>query len=285
MEKLNNASERQTDIDSAKIQKKMAETAIGARRAENLLYYSEQSRDLEHDFASRLSKATESTGQMTAKEFEKWEDEAIGYFDAIKKEIDESGVYLGLTGDLNLVAKEMAKIVAYMPRKGYETELATTIEAQAGAFYDERRNDLNAAIAESDLPEEEKQKDAKILRGFYPAVARHLDLKYMSPAEIMDYPRGAKARDDDRTVAHNDAIKSLNDINDLARKYGTRPFTARNFWPSDMCPKKSQSEELARIFRYDRDIVEEYYAIAFSSEVKRREARQAYERRRGSFYR
>ena len=128
------------------------------------------------------------------------------------------------------------------------------------------------AIRSSDDPEAEK--DLERAKSFYPAVMRHLDFKYTTePGEVYgDDEIGMRLFEEARTRAHNDVIKCLNDLNDLARKYHVRPFTVRNFLPSDVRSKKSQTEAVSKIMRYDRDIIEEYYDIAFSSDVQKRKA-------------
>ena len=76
-----------------------------------------------------------------------------------------------------------------------------------------------------------------------------------------------------RREAHNNLIRHLNYMNDLARKYGVRPFTFRNFETNDF----AYSEKLdvgghtnARA-DYDRSIVEAYCRIAFSSAYEKAE--------------
>ena len=93
----------------------------------------------------------------------------------------------------------------------------------------------------------------------------------MSPQDIRnDYDGNWEKYDSDRTFAHNMTIRLLNELNDLARRvYHTTPFTPRNFWTSEKDMKKQTPAESTRM-RYDRDVVEEYYSIAFSEEVLKR---------------
>jgi hypothetical protein len=148
-----------------------------------------------------------------------------------------------------------------------EATLHETIEAQAGAYYRDRARALREAIRASDDPHKEEDED--VLYGFFAAVSRHLDYKYMTPEDIrLSYGKDYHEYDQDRTFAHNNAIRQLNKLNDLARKYGTTPFTPRQFWTSE---KKDQTPAVSKRMRYDRDVVEEYYAIAFSEEVAKRD--------------
>ena len=95
-------------------------------------------------------------------------------------------------------------------------------------------------------------------------VYHHVAFKRMTRYEQRSkYGSGGHEYENARTNAHNDVIEHLNRLNNLARKYGTTPFTPRNFWKSI---KTKQTDSVARRMRYDRDVVEEYYAIAFSRE-------------------
>ena len=85
----------------------------------------------------------------------------------------------------------------------------------------------------------------------------------------------------ERTMAHNNVIKHLNGLNDLARKYHVRPFTVRNFCPSDARPKGKQTPAIADLMTYDRYSVQSYYVIAFSSEERKRQAIQERNNRYG----
>ena len=69
--------------------------------------------------------------------------------------------------------------------------------------------------------------------------------------------------DRQRTKAHNDLIRHLNSLNDLARKYGVRPFTMRNFWTSETS-LRSDPEPVKQRMRHDRHQVEAYCRNAFT---------------------
>ena len=195
---------------------------------------------------------------MTQKEFERWED-AIA--DEMRPATEEMRI-----GEMKF--SEKAEVMQSMVAYRVDTELSKTIEARAGDYYTERDKALRTAIKESGRADAEK--DLAYLNGFFPVVARHLDFKYMTAEDVRDY--GSTMYESQRTKAHNDTIRYLNGLNRLAQKYGTRAFVARDFWTSDLCDKKAQTPAIAAVMRYDRDIVEEYYAIAFSSEVRKRKA-------------
>lgn len=216
--------------------------------------------DIQQDFANRSAKIRENGETMSQKEFEKWEDAFSYEYNSAKEEI--------YSANLNLDAE--AEAAQHMVTSTKESELHKTIESQAGNFYYERTNTLRKAIQNSDS--NTAAKDLEYLATFPSSVARHLDYKYMTREEVRDY--GPETYERQRTAAHNNAIEHLNGLNELAKKYGTRPFTVRNFWPSNIRDKRGQTPAIAKVMRYDRDIVEEYYAIAFSSEVRNREAKQ-----------
>lgn len=227
----------------------------------------EEIRDIELDFAKRNASIAETGDEMSKKEFETWED-------AISDEL-EIGEEEIRTGEMNL--SKRAEVMQYMVTYRVDSELHKTVEARAGDYYHERDAALRDAIREQGG--EDAEKDLAYLNGFYPAVAHHLDYKYMTPSDVNDI--GSEAYERERTRAHNDAIRYLNGLNRLAHKYDTRPFTVRDFWTSDLCDKRGQTPAIASVMRYDRDIVEEYYAIAFSSDVRSREAQAARARRYG----
>ena len=223
-------------------------------------------REIQQDFANRSATIQENGEIMSQKEFEKWEDAFADEYNSAQREISSA--------NLNLDAE--AEATQHMVTYTQDSELHKTIEAQAGNFYYERHDALRQAIQSSD--DENTKEDLKYLGNFLSSVERHLDYKYMTPEEVRDY--GPDAYERQRTVAHNNAIEHLNGLNKLAKKYGTRPFTVRNFWPSNIRGKRGQTPAIAKVMRYDRDIVEEYYAITFSIEVRKREAKQ---RRSGKY--
>ena len=223
-------------------------------------------REIERDFRKRNEKLAESNETMSENEFKRWEDDL-----AFELKLGERQVEIGqMNFDQEGYAKE--EMVTWHEEK----DLATTIEAQAGNYFYDRERELEIKLREQGTEEE-----LRYLHDFYQSVETHLDFKYMTREEKLDY--GDARYDRNRTEAHNNAIRHLNGINDLARKYGTRPFTVRNFWPSDMREREKQTPGMEAVFRYDRDTVEEYCAIAFRSDVQRRAAKLERELRLGLY--
>jgi hypothetical protein len=196
---------------------------------------------------------------MSQKEFEKWEDLVADELEMAKKEGEKGNFGIEQTAEC---AQAMVNL--------NDAELNKTVEAQAGNFYYERMVALKQAIEKSD--DENTKEDLDFLKDFYPAVAEHLDFKYMSPEDVRNY--GYEEYESRRTRVHNSVIKHLNGVNNLAKKYHVRPLTMRNFWSSDLVRMDAQTPAISSVMNYDRKVVEEYYEIAFSSEVKRRKAKR-----------
>ena len=263
VEKISSESNESSETPWDSLAADLAKTRQEIKEAapERATRHFKEIREIEVDFARRNASLKADDELMSRKEFEKWEDAVA---DEVKWGDDEMR-----RGEMRFGSK--AEAMQHMVAYSVDTELHKTIEAQAGNYYYERDAELHAAIKES--KSDTAKSDLAFLNGFYPAVAAHLDYKYMTREDVRDY--GSDDYERQRTRAHNDAIRYLNGLNGLAYKYGTRPFTARSFWTSDLCDKSAQTPAIARVMRYDRDIVEEYYAIAFSAEVQKREARLA----------
>lgn len=258
-ESLKNKTDGQSPNEWEQVAK-LAEQA-NAKRAEKApeqaTMFFKEALGVEKDF-DRRRQAIESKGDMmTQKEFEKWEDALSDEIRYAKREIRK----------VNPTLETIAECEQAMTHFAGDTELYRTIEAQAGRFYHERISNLREAIQASG--DKQAQKELDYVKGFYNTVMVHLDYKYMTREEIIGW--GFKEYDESRTFAHNNAIKHLNGLNELAKKYHVRPLTVRNFWPSDLREEKDQTTAVKEVMRYDRHSVEGYYTTAFSSEVQKRE--------------
>lgn len=225
--------------------------------------------DVTKDFDRRRQTLESENQKMSRTEFEKWEDalsDEIGY---ARKELEKTDNSL----------ETMAECAQYMILTTDEEKTYKTIEAQAGNYYHERSAALKQAIESSGQPESKQDLDS--IRKFYYAVVDHLDYRYPMPGEVER--RGYEEFEKERTLSHNNLIKAFNDINDLARKYHVRPFTIRNFCPSDARDKKDQTPAVARLMKYDRYVLQSFYIAAFSSEEQRRKAKQERENRLGIY--
>jgi hypothetical protein len=225
--------------------------------------------DVTKDFDRRKQTLESENQKMSRTEFEKWEDalsDEIGY---AKKELEKTDNTL----------ETMAECAQHMILTTDEEKTYKTIEAQAGNYYHERSAALKQAIESSG--QSESKQDLDSIRKFYYAVVDHLDYRYPMPGEVER--RGYEEFEKERTLSHNNLIKAFNDINDLARKYHVRPFTIRNFCPSDVRDKKDQTPAVARLMKYDRYVLQSFYIAAFSSEEQQRKAKQERENRLGIY--
>lgn len=225
--------------------------------------------DITRDFDRRRQTLESENQKMSKTEFEKWEDalsDEIGY---AKKELEKTDNTLEM----------MAECAQYMILTTDEEKTYKTIEAQAGNYYHERSAALKQAIESSG--QSESKQDLDSIRKFYYAVVDHLDYRYPMPGEVER--RGYEEFEKERTLSHNNLIKAFNDINDLARKYHVRPFTIRNFCPSNAREKKDQTPAVARLMKYDRYVLQSFYIAAFSSEEQQRKAKQERENRLGIY--
>ena len=211
-------------------------------------------------------KRDKERGRETSKEeFLKWEQDYTQMWDRMLDNVHSVNM------DMDSEAKTEEPIFFSDDDK----RIPETIEVQAGQYYMERNQELRDAIMASDS--ETKEKDLRTLGSFLRLVIEHVSFRYATPEETrFKYTDGEQGFENDRSRAHNEVIKCLNTLNDLAKKYGTTRFTPRNFWTSET---KGQTKDIARRMKYDRKVVIEYYTLAFGKgldeEVKRRRAEEA----------
>lgn len=225
-------------------------------------FYATVAKEVEYSFAKRLGELDKTKSFMKREEFEKWEDELSDAYARSEIRMYNEGK------NLEEVTEVMQNAVAY-PGKGREKELRTTIEAQAGNFFPMRRRALERAIDDSDKSSEDKKKAHDKIAEFAEAVYRHMSYKNKDQEDVHDM--GYSTYETQRTAIHNRTIKCLNELNHLAKSYHVRPFTMRSFCPSDVREERNQTNAERLIMRYDRDIVEEYYALAFPRDAEKSE--------------
>lgn len=183
---------------------------------------------------------------MSYEEFSKWEDDASVYFEEM--------------------TKEASKLRLNRYQRDYLEHIKSTItpwqsiEACSGKWYYLRQAALVNAIDQSNDPN--KNADLSAIDDTYRHVGEHL--YYLHDTDERDvYKRRAEQRS-----AHNRLINHLNHLNDLARKYGVRPLTFRNFEDNDFIYYRSLDKDGCTDARaeYDRGSVEGYFRRAFSSD-------------------
>ena len=226
------------------------------KRKKEISTFAETIADIESSFKKRLSDLRETNSKMSQKEFEKWED---GYADEWGY-LQDSLAKIDYNGTTQQEVEYQASVQAPMFKS--ESGLYETIEAYSGEFFHERAHQLGLIIKNSD--NETKESDLKTIVTFWYAVYEHLDHKYTTPNEIVelfgDSEYDFKRFEDSRTEAHNKAIDHLNHLNNLAKKYGSRPFTPRNFWTSY---NQNQTQDMKNRMSYDRHVFEAYCIHAF----------------------
>ena len=221
------------------------------------------------DFDQRRQNLESNGSKMSQQEFEKWEDALSDELEFANDELEKTDNSL----------ETIAESARFMIVTNDEHKTYKTIEAQAGNYFHDRMIALKNAIESSG--DQSLKADLEYTKGFYFAVMDHLDYRYEDPEKV--FSMGVDKFDKERTMAHNNVINYLNRLNDLTRKYHVRSFTVRNFCPSDARPKERQTPAIADLMSYDRYSVQSYYSIAFSSEVRRRQAIQERNNRYGGY--
>ena len=214
-------------------------------KEENLKMWATHYRTTERDFIKN------PPSRFDIKTYEKWEDDAKYFFDRII-ECEES---IGCAGD-SYKKDNLERLAGRVDGRD-------SIEAFAGNFYDERSKALINAINNSDSKEEEKEKDKATVRNLEQLALRFKEITHRRPDHVLTFDESKKA-EEERKTAHNSVIWCLNDINELAEKYGTKPLTFRNFEDNDD--------------RYDEDN-DKYENLSGKISFKETEARKIYDRR------
>ncbi|MBR6134048.1 hypothetical protein IKQ38_01025 [Candidatus Saccharibacteria bacterium] len=243
------------------------------QRKESMRGHAMDIADTEDAFRVRLASIKEKSGEMSKKEFERWEDDYADNWRYLQQDLARM--------DYDNSSQEAMEYEADVEAAMFSSEshLDEAIEARSGDYYTERSRALRDAINASD--EKTKQSDLSLLGSFWSSVAEHLEYRYTTQAELRDQYGddmwSLQQFDERRTASHNDAIKHLNYLNDLARKYGTRPFTPRNFWTSQ---NQRQTPAMSNRMSYDRHVFESFYTHAFGKEsvdrIRRKHERNSY---------
>lgn len=144
-------------------------------------------------------------------------------------------------------------------------EPAETIEAALGAFYDQRMQELSEQIRTS--ADGGASEDLALVGRTWARVNDYLRASQDIDLLQMD----ATAYHRSRTLCHNEMIRQLNAINQLAKKYHTTPLTPRNFMTNDF-PYQGRRDKggwLNSRAEYDRETVLQYFTTAFQKDFKR----------------
>lgn len=228
------------------------EKRIEAAR-EDVEYFSQLYRDVTSDFAREKKRK----GRIGYDEYLKWEEDAAQSFSKMKAaEYDAKydNIY-------DLDAAERLSV----------NDGENSIEAYAGNFFDERRNLLMEAI-DKNTNRAEAAKDILTLGGLHQLVAEYVNARADHELSRTD----SKAYRDKRQDAHNRVIDRINELNELAEKYGVTRLTFRNFVGNARGPYSEGQYDRRKDYRgysngraeYDRSVVETYIWLAFTRDFK-----------------
>ena len=251
MEKLNlNQETEKTVEDTRKRDKAIGETALEENwRVESVANWAGYYHDTERAFL----KHRKHVSRPEYEDLEEWEDHAAISFNNMQK--SEKGAHFPSRYERDRVER----IGTLDPDE--------SIEGYSGIFYQRRQRALNRAIEDSD--NEDKEKDIHAGEDLYRLVNEHLYYEHDYDTRQMD-PKYYQSK---RRAAHNALINHLNHMNDLARKYGVRPFTFRNFEDNDF--PYSEKLDIGGYTNgraeFDRSAVEAYCRNAFSSAYEKAE--------------
>lgn len=263
----------------------LTDEEILALKKQLVEYYDDDSKswaenlfDMQKYFADQI-KRSKSRGEsvIPEQEYEKWAEDFEYEWQIIQRNLkrreklipfknrEEMIKYVGFTS-----LEVEAKLLTPLTVLHYSNTLSedNTIEAYAGNYFHERRSELLSAINNSDLPEEEKNKDIDRVRGFWDTVSMHVYSRYKDNQRIHKSAEDAKRDDDTRVDNHNAVLQHLNDLNDLSAKYKTKSFTPRRlFWPNPR-DKNHTTPDIQTRMLYDRYVVQGYYENAFKYEIE-----------------
>lgn len=140
-----------------------------------------------------------------------------------------------------------------------------TVEAATGIFYKERIEALREKVEAAEQTEDvaaEKQLMRQTWRRVMDYIEASTDYDFLH----RDYNSYQNAR----RTCHNNMIEQLNNLNLLAKKYETKPLTARNFMTNDFYydARKDRSGRLNHRANYDRETVLAYFRTAFQTDFK-----------------
>ncbi len=223
---------------------------------EEMQFWCQDYNDTEAQFAVYTSKLerdgsedSERRYRITLRRYE--EDAGLSWRNIQKEHRNLSGEYRGI-GMYELAdAQAIGKV-----------EPHETIEAASSIFYEERMAELQRQI-EDRAASEKTVADMSTLKQTWKKVLDYIDAK-VDYDLLHDDPVSYQNA---RRMAHNSMIKHLNAINDLAREYGTTPFTLRNFMTNDFRydSRRDKRGRLNHRAEYDRESVLSYFRSAFRS--------------------
>lgn len=158
--------------------------------------------------------------------------------------------------------------LAALQKLGSGVEPEETIEAASGIFYHERAEQLAQALRAAGA---DGETDLKTMGLTWRKVMNYLEATHDYDLLHEDY----HSYQNGRRAAHNEMIRQLNTLNDLAERYQTPRFTIRNFMTNDFYyeARRDPGRALDHRANYDRESVMAYFALAFQQDFERERKR------------
>lgn len=158
--------------------------------------------------------------------------------------------------------------LAALQKLGSGVEPEETIEAASGIFYHERAEQLAQALRAAGA---DGEADLKTMGLTWRKVMNYLEATHDYDLLHEDY----HSYQNGRRAAHNEMIRQLNTLNDLAERYQTTRFTIRNFMTNDFYyeARRDPGRALDHRANYDRESVMAYFALAFQQDFERERKR------------
>lgn len=158
--------------------------------------------------------------------------------------------------------------LAALQQLGSGVEPEETIEAASGIFYHERAEQLAQVLRAAGA---DGEADLKTMGLTWRKVMNYLEATHDYDLLHEDY----HSYQNGRRAAHNEMIRQLNTLNDLAERYQTPRFTIRNFMTNDFYyeARRDPGRALDHRANYDRESVMAYFALAFQQDFERERKR------------
>lgn len=158
--------------------------------------------------------------------------------------------------------------LAALQQLGSGVEPEDTIEAASGIFYHERAEQLAQVLRAAGA---DGEADLKTMGLTWRKVMNYLEATHDYDLLHEDY----HSYQNGRRAAHNEMIRQLNTLNDLAERYQTPRFTIRNFMTNDFYyeARRDPGRALDHRANYDRESVMAYFALAFQQDFERERKR------------
>ncbi len=234
-----------------------------AQAVENVKYWGQEYNDLESQFIDY--RQTVDFDDPAARE---------RYKTTLRRYEDEIGHIWGYMEDATKTANTYNRLGDPYSRSAAQEitildhQEGATVEASSSIFYSERMHALQGAIqADASLAPEESQARSDLLRSTWSKVLKRIEANQ----DIAERRKDPEAHFYYCNRLHDDLIRHLNQMNDLAKSYQLEPFTPRNFITNDRnySPQRDRNGDYHARVETDRTIVDYYFRQVFSRDYAR----------------